>query len=278
MPTITAAIGIHTMIDDFLLNGLLAGIGIAVIGGPLGCFVVWRRMAYFGDSLAHSSLLGVALGFLLGIDLTLGIALTCILFAIGIVFLQEQNKLASDTLLGILSHTALSLGLVVIALLQTVRVDLLAYLFGDVLAIGGSDLIVVYSGGAVVLVALLWVWKDMIALTLHEELARAEGVPVFRIRLIFTLLLAITIAIGMKIIGILLITSLLIIPAAAARRFARTPEQMAVIAALIGVLSVLTGLFGSVQFDTPSGPSVVVAAFGFFLLSLIWRPGLGRAG
>ncbi|HAA92822.1 MAG TPA: zinc ABC transporter permease subunit ZnuB [Rhodospirillaceae bacterium] len=257
--------------DSFILNGLLAGIGVAIVGGPLGCFVVWRRLAYFGDSLAHSALFGIALGFLLGIDLTLGIALTCVVFAVAIVFLQEQNKLASDTLLGILSHTALSLGLVVIAFLQTVQIDLLAYLFGDVLAVRDNDLILIYGGAILVLTTLLWIWRSLIALTMHEELARAEGVPVFRVRLIFTLLLAVTIAIGMKIIGILLITSLLIIPAAAARRFARTPEQMAVIASIIGALSVLTGLLGSVQFDTPSGPSVVVAAFCFFLLSTISR-------
>jgi zinc transport system permease protein len=232
-----------TMIDPFILYGLLGGIGIAIVGGPLGCFVVWRRMAYFGDSLAHSALLGVALGFLLGINLSLGIALTCVGFAVAIVFLQEQTNLASGTLLGILSHTALSAGLVVLAFLQTLRVDLMSYLFGDILAVTQTDLIFIYSGAALVLVALVWIWRPLLALTLHEELARAEGVPVFRIRLVFTLLLALVIAIGigMKIIGILLITSLLIIPAAAARRFSRTPEAMAIIASVIGVLSVLSG-------------------------------------
>jgi zinc transport system permease protein len=263
--------GTIPMIDSFILFGLLGGIGIAIVGGPLGCFVVWRRMAYFGDSLAHSALLGVALGFLLGINLSLGIALTCIGFAIVIVFLQEQKKLASDTLLGILSHTALSAGLVVLAFLQSLRVDLMSYLIGDILAVTQTDLIFIYAGAAVVFAGLLWIWRPLLALTLHEELARAEGVPVFRIRLIFTLLLALVIAIGMKIIGILLITSLLIIPAAAARRFSRTPEAMAVIASVIGALSVLVGLLGSIQFDTPSGPSVVVAAFVAFLLSLCFQ-------
>ena len=260
---------VSSMIDSFILYGLLGGIGIAIVGGPLGCFVVWRRMAYFGDSLAHSALLGVALGFLLGINLSLGITLICVGFAVTIVFLQEQKKLASDTLLGIVSHAALSAGLVVLAFLETLRVDLMSYLFGDILAVTPTDLVFIYTGAAVVLIALLWIWRPLLALTLHEELARAEGVPVFRIRLIFTLLLALVIAIGMKIIGVLLITSLLIIPAAAARRFSRTPESMAVTASLIGGLSVFIGLLGSIQFDTPSGPSVVVAAFLFFLISLI---------
>ena len=257
------------MIDSFILYGFLGGIGIAIVGGPLGCFVVWRRMAYFGDSLAHSALLGVALGFILGINLSIGITLICVAFAVTIVFLQEQKKLASDTLLGIISHTALSAGLVVLAFLETLRVDLMAYLFGDILAITQIDLIFIYTGAAFVLIALLWIWRPLLALTLHEELAHAEGVPVFRIRLVFTLLLALVIAIGMKIIGILLITSLLIIPAAAARRFSRTPESMAATASLIGCLSVFLGLLGSIQFDTPSGPSVVVATFVFFLISFI---------
>ncbi|MBE90652.1 MAG: hypothetical protein CMM76_14570 [Rhodospirillaceae bacterium] len=255
--------------DSFILYGLLGGIGMAIVGGPLGCFVVWRRMAYFGDTLAHSALLGVALGFLLGVNLSIGITLICIALAVTIVFLQEQKKLASDTLLGIISHTALSAGLVVLAFLETLRVDLMAYLFGDILAITQIDLIFIYIGAASVLIALMFIWRPLLALTLHEELARAEGAPVFRIRLVFTLLLAIVIAIGMKIIGILLITSLLIIPAAAARRFSRTPEFMAATASLIGCLSVLLGLLGSIQFDTPSGPSVVVAAFVFFLISFI---------
>lgn len=261
------------MIDEFLLNGLLAGLGIALISGPLGCFVVWRQMAYFGDSLAHSAFLGIGLGFLLGINLTLGNVLTCILFALFIVVLQERTNqnLKSDTLLGILSHAALSLGLVVIALLQNVKIDLLAYLFGDVLAVNELDLITVCAGIIIVLGALIINWRYLIACTLHEELARAEGAPVTRTRVIFTLLLAVTIAIGMKIIGILLITSLLIIPAATASRFARTPEQMAVIAAIIGSLGVIVGLFGSLPLDTPSGPTIVVAVFCMFLLSQIWQ-------
>jgi zinc transport system permease protein len=256
------------MIDDFILYGLLGGIGVALVGGPLGCFVVWRRMAYFGDSLAHSALLGVALGFLLGINLSLGIVLACVTFAFAIVLLQEQKKLASDTLLGILSHTALSLGLVALAFMESLRVDLFSYLFGDILAVSSDDLILIYIGTTLVLLVLMWIWRPLIALTLHEELARAEGVPVFRIRMIFTLLLALAIAIGMKIIGMLLITSLLIIPAAAARRFTRSPETMAATASLIGCLSVITGILASIQFDTPSGPSIVVAAFVFFLISL----------
>jgi zinc transport system permease protein len=256
------------ILDSFLVYALLGGIGLAVVAGPLGCFVVWRRMAYFGDSLAHSALLGVALGFLLSIDLTFGIAGTCIVFALAIVGLQEQRRIATDTLLGILSHTALSVGLVALSLMGSMRVDLLGYLFGDILAVTPQDLVTIYIGGALALVVLAAVWRDLLAATVHEELARAEGVAVLRARLVFTLLLAVVVAISMKVMGILLITSMLIIPAAAARRFARTPEGMAVLASTVGILAVALGLSASLRWDTPSGPSVVVAAFSLFLLSL----------
>ncbi len=262
-------------IDNFLVLALLGGIGVAVVAGPLGCFVVWRRMAYFGDSLAHSALLGVTLGFVLSVNLTLGIAITCIGFAIIIVALQEQRRIATDTLLGILSHTALSCGLVVLSLMDHVRVDLLGYLFGDILAITPGDIAIIYSGGAAVLLVLAGIWRPLLALTVHEELARAEGVPALRTRLIFTLLLAMVIALSMKIIGILLITSLLIIPAATARRFARSPESMALLSSGFGALAVTGGLLISLQWDTPSGPSVVVAAFALFLATLVFG---GRRG
>jgi zinc transport system permease protein len=263
------------MIDDFLWRALLGGVGVALVAGPLGSFVVWRRMAYFGDSLAHSALLGIALGFLLGIDLQLGVIATCVALALVLVTLQQQKRLATDTLLGILSHSALSLGLVAVSFMETVRIDLMGYLFGDILAVGRWDLAWIYGGGAAALAVLAAIWRPLLAMTVHEELARAEGVPVTAVRLVFMLAIAVVIAIAMKIIGILLITSLLIIPAATARRFARTPEQMAVLASVAGCLAVAGGLAASLRFDTPSGPSVVVAAAALFLLSLaaaaLWR-------
>ncbi|HEV7370657.1 metal ABC transporter permease [Arenibaculum sp.] len=253
------------LLDDFLLRALLGGVGVAMAVGPLGCFVVWRRMAYFGDTLAHSALLGVALGFLLAIDLTVGIVATCVALAVVIVLMQEQRRWSTDTLLGLLSHSALAIGLVIISVMDGVRIDLMGYLFGDILAVGRADLAWIWSGGVVVLAGLAAVWRPLLALTVHDELARAEGIPSLAVRLTFTLLLAVVIAIAMKIVGILLITSLLIIPAAAARRFATTPEGMAVAASIIGSLAVAAGLWGSLNFDTPSGPSVVVAALLIFV-------------
>ena len=260
------------ILDDFFWRSLLAGAGVALVAGPLGCFVVWRRMAYFGDTMAHSSLLGIALGFLLGIDLMLGVFAVALVVALLLFAFQRQRQLASDAVLGTLSHASLSLGILVISLMTWVRVDLMSYLFGDILAVDVKDLLWIYGGGGVALGVLLWIWRPLLAVTVDEALAQAEGIPTLRLQLVFMLLIAGLIALAMKIVGILLITSLLIIPATAARRYSRTPEQMAMGAALVGVASVGLGLTTSLHFDTPSGPSIVVAAVLFFLCSVVPLP------
>ena len=257
------------MLDNFLLRALLGGLGVALIAGPFGSFVVWRRLAYFGDTLAHSALLGVAFGFLLEINLTLGILIICQILALLLFVSQRQRLLAGDTLLGILSHGALALGLVVLAFMQDVRVDLVAYLFGDILAIGPTDLGWIFGGGGLALVGLILLWRPLLAITIHEDLARVEGVPVDRINWAFLALIALTVAVMMKVVGLLLVTALLIIPAATARRFAGSPETMALSASLIGCLAVSGGLYGSFRWDTPAGPSIVVAACLIFLFSLL---------
>ena len=254
--------------EDFLVRAFLAGLGVVLLAGPLGCFIVWRRMAYFGDSLAHNALLGVALGLLLGIDLSLGVIAGSAMLAAFLLAMQQQKQIASDTLLGLMAHSGLALGLVVLSFFETLRVDLLSYLFGDILAVSTTELIWVYVSAFVGLIVLIAIWRPLLAVTVHEDLARAEGVAVWPTRLAFVLLIAIVISISMKIVGLLLITAMLIIPAATARRFAETPEQMAVMAVVAGALAVFCGLAGSVVWDTPSGPSVVVAAFLGFLVSL----------
>ena len=261
------------LLDDFLVRALLAGVGVALVAGPLGCFVVWRRMAYFGDTMAHAALLGVTLGLALAVPFHIGVLAVTIAIAGALVLLERLRTIPSDTLLGILSHASLSVGLVAVGFMSWLRVDLMAYLFGDVLAVSRTDLAVVYGGGALVLGVLAFVWRDLLAATVDADVARAEGVRVERARLLFMLMMAAVIALAMKIVGVLLITSLLIIPAATARRFARTPEAMAVGAAIVGVLAVAGGLAGSVVGDTPSGPSIVVAALVLFLASLVPLPG-----
>lgn len=255
---------------DFLLNALLAGLALALVAGPLGSFVVWRRMAYFGDTLSHAALLGVALGLMLEVNLAFAVTTVCVLLAALLVTLQQRQPLASDTLLGILAHSTLSLGLVSLSFMNDVRIDLMGYLFGDLLAVSPTDLAWIIGGSVLVLGALASLWRPLLAITVHEELARVEGLPVAAIRLALMLLIAIVIAVAMKIVGVLLITSLLIIPAAAAQRHARTPEQMAAGASLLGVVAVCLGLTLSWFQDTPAGPSIVVSAAGLFLLSFAW--------
>jgi len=260
--------------DDFFIRALVGGVGVALVAGPLGVFVVWRRMAYFGAAMAHSALLGVALGFLLAVDLNLAVIVVCIALALLLVALQRQQALATDTLLGILAHGALAVGLIVLAFVETLRVDLMSYLFGDVLAVTSHDLAWIYGGGAVVLIALAVIWRPLLAATVHEELAEVEGVRVGAVRLAFMLLLAVVIAVGLKVVGILLVTSLLIVPAAAARWLARTPEQMALWASAIGAVAVIAGLGGSLAWDTPAGASIVVAAMALFALVTLAARGL----
>ncbi len=250
---------------EFLLFALFGGLGVAAVAGPLGAFVVWRRMAYFGDTLAHSALLGITVGFILDINLNLAVVVCCVILALMLVIMQRQRFVATDTLLGIMAHSALSLGLVAVAIME-IRVDLMAYLFGDLLAVDSTDLYWIYGGGALVLVLLKLFWQPLLAITINEELAAVEGTNVALTRLFLMLLIAVVIAIAMKIVGLLLITSLLIIPAATARRLARSPEQMALGAALVGCLSVGGGLALSWHYDTPAGPSVVVAALVLFVI------------
>jgi len=260
--------GACPMFGDFFSRALIAGVGLAAVTGPLGCFVVWRRMAYFGDTMAHSALLGVALSILLSFNMTLGVFAVAVLVAGALIVLQRQATLSTDALLGILSHSTLAVGLVLVGFLTSVRIDLMGFLFGDILAVSVEDIVLIYGGGAAILV-LLWLnWRPLLAATVSPELAEAEGLRPEASRLVLMVLMASVIAIAMKLVGVLLITSLLIIPAATARRLSATPEQMALVSAVLGAIAVVGGLFGSKNWDTASGPSIVVMALMLFLVSL----------
>lgn len=264
----TTIMDITIMGDSLILSAIAAGIGIALVAGPLGCFIVWRRMAYFGDTLSHAGLMGVALGIVLGVDPTVGIIVTGVVIGLLLLGLQQQRRIATDTLLGILSHAALSVGLIVVSFMDKVRFDLMGYLFGDLLAVTATDLAWIYGGGALGLVVLALIWRPLIALTVHRDMAVVEGIGTPPVSPAFMILTALTVAIAMKIVGILLVTAMLIIPAAAARRFAQSPEGMAGMAALLGGIAVVGGIAASFTWDTPSGPSIVAAATVLFAVSL----------
>ena len=244
---------------ELLLPSLLAGLSLTCLTGPLGTFVVWRRMSYFGDTLSHAALLGVAFGFLLNINLFYAIILVTLILAIGLLWLESQKQLPVDTLLGILAHSALSLGLVVISLMNNIRIDLMGYLFGDLLSITMFDVYQIVICVVTIGLLLIWRWNHFLFITVSEELAFSHGINVPITKFILTILLALTIGIAMKFVGALIITALLIIPAATAKYYAKNPESMAIIAILIGMISIIGGILFSLFYDTPTGPSVVLS-------------------
>ena len=259
-----------TMLDDFLVRAGLAAVGLSLATGPLGSFVVWRRMAYFGDATAHAAILGVALALATDLPIGLGTLVVALAMAVTVASLAARGW-AMDTTLGVLAHSALAFGLVAISFFPAVRTDLSAYLFGDILAVSRTDLALIWGGALAVLALLAWRWQALLTATVNEDLAHAAGIRPDRERLVLVLALALVVAVALKVVGALLIAAMLIIPSAAARSFARTPEAMALIAIGIGAASGLGGLGLSIWQDTPTGPSIVVAAALLFLLATLRR-------
>ena len=264
------------MCDDFFTRAVVGGVGLALFAGPLGCFIVWRRLAYFGDTLAHSALLGVAMALLLDMNITLTVFIISVVVSMLLMLLQRKSVLTSDALLGLLAHGTLAIGLVFLAFMTWVRVDLMGFLFGDILAITVEDIAVIWFSGITVVILLSVIWKSLLASTVSYEIAVAEGLKPDLANFVFMVLMAGIIAISMKIVGVLLITALLIIPAATSRKFSGSPEIMAVIASILGAASVWLGLEGSLEWDTPAGPSIVVTALTFFVISFFPIPKLKR--
>jgi zinc transport system permease protein len=254
--------------EPFFQRAILAGLGIALVAGPIGCFIVWRRMAYFGETLSHAGLLGVGFGLLFNINITLGAVTSAVMLALILIALKRQRQIAVDTLLGILSHTALALGLITVGLITGAVSGHLDILFGDVLTVSRTDVVTIWIGATVVLVILIYLWRDLIAISVHEDLARAEGVNVPWVELVFMLTMAAMTAFAMKIIGLLLITALTVIPAAAARRVSNSPEKMAIWSSLFAGVAVVAGLTMSALWGTIAGPSIVLSASLIFVLTL----------
>ena len=256
------------MFDDFFIRALVAGIGVAIVTGPLGCFVVWRRLSYFGDTLAHSALLGVTIAYSFQFNIAFSVFLISSLIALILIKLQKRTNLPGDALLGLLAHSSLAVGLVVIGFLTFIRFDIMGLLFGDILAVNNTDLLIIWLGGGLILLVLKIIWKPLFASTVNYELAEAEGLNPDRAKAVFTILMAALIAISIKMVGLLLITGMLIIPAAMARNVSDSPFKMVLFSIIGGLLSVLIGLFSSLEFNTPSGPSIIAAALFLFILSL----------
>ena len=257
------------MFDDFFIRALVAGVGIAIVVGPLGCFVIWRRLSYFGDTLSHSALLGVTLAYSFSLNISLSVFIISAVVALLLINLQKRTKLAGDSLLGLLAHSTLAIGLVLIGFLSYIRFDLMGLLFGDILAVTIEDIALVWVGGSVILGILYFIWKSLFSATVNYDLSAAEGMKPEVSNFIFTLLLAGVIALSIKMIGALLITGLLLIPAATARNISNSPNQMVFLATLVGVISVIAGLFTSLELNTSSGPTIIVVALILFIISLV---------
>lgn len=257
------------MFLDFITRAIIAGMGIALVAGPLGSIIVWRRMANFGDTLAHSTLLGLCLAILFNIQIYIGLISICIIVAGLLALFSKQKRLANDTILSILAYGTLAIGLILATVIKGVRVDLLGYLYGDILAANTNDLIWIYCVDVIALLILISIWRPVLSIIVHEDLAKAEGVPVSLVQWTVILLMAIVFAVAMKLVGILLITALLIIPASAGRQFAKSPEQMAVLGSLIGIISVYSGVQASRFWDWPTGPAIVVVATLIFAVSVM---------
>jgi len=257
------------MFDDFFIRALIAGVGIAIVVGPLGCFVIWRRLSYFGDTLSHSALLGVTLAYSFSLNISLSVFIISAVVALLLINLQKRTKLAGDSLLGLLAHSTLAIGLVLIGFLSYIRFDLMGLLFGDILAVTIEDIALVWVGGFVILGILYFIWKSLFSATVNYDLSAAEGMKPEVSNFIFTLLLAGVIALSIKMIGALLITGLLLIPAATARNISNSPNQMVFLATLVGIISVIAGLFTSLELNTSSGPTIIVVALILFIISLV---------
>ena len=256
------------MLDDFFIRALLAGIGVAIVTGPLGCFVIWRRLSYFGDTLSHSALLGVTMAYSFDLNIAFSVFIISSVLALILIQLQKKTNLPGDALLGLLAHSSLVVGFVVIGFLTFIRFDIMGLLFGDILAVTTNDILTIWIGGALILIILKLIWKPLFASTVNYELAQAEGLNPDRAKAIFTILMAGIIAISIKMVGLLLITGMLIIPAAMARNISDSPTKMVLFSIIGGLLSVIIGLFSSLEFNTSSGPSIIAAALFLFILSL----------
>lgn len=257
-------------LDGFLLRAAAAGVGVALIAGPLGCFVIWRRMVYFSDATAHASILGVALALAHDISIVAGVLAVALAAALAVWRLDADGR-GADALLGVIAHSTLAVGLVAVSMMPGVRIDLSSHLFGDILAVDIADLAAIWGGAASVAALLAWRWSRLLTATRGPDIASASGIDPRREQPVLVVALAVVVAVAIKVVGALLIGALLLVPAAA-RRLTATPEAMAAAAAGIGATSAIGGICASWTLDSPTGPSIVCVAAAIYVATLAIRP------
>lgn len=255
--------------DLFIIKAFIGGLGISILTSIVGCFVLWKKMAYLGDSLSHSVLLGITLSVIFNIDILLGSFIFAIIFAF--ILFSFMDKFDISTILGIIAHSGIAVSVLILSFIKNIRVDLMGYLFGDILTITRTEIYLIFSLIILVSIWLSFNWKKFILTAISNDLAKSEGINTRLLDLQMILLMSLIIVASVKIVGVLLVTAMLLIPAACARNFANTPVQMIFIAIIFGSIFVCLGLFSSLKADTPSGPAIIVIGLLSFLISFIFK-------
>jgi zinc transport system permease protein len=252
---------------DFIWLALAGALLITLMSAPVGAFMLWRRMAFVGDALAHTTLLGLGIGLWLQIPIQLSLLLVSVIVAVSITRIHQRNNLSTDTFIAIAAHSSLALGMLVVTLLPEARIDLMGYLFGDLLNLTMQDIWGLLIASLLTLSILYRYWQGLILTCLNAELARLAGHDTQKLNLILALLIALIIALSTKLVGALLITALLITPAAIARRWSQTPIGMIQGAIVISWLAIAIGISLSWHFDLPVSPAIVAVLFAGFIAS-----------
>jgi zinc transport system permease protein len=255
-------------LDDFLLRAVLAGLIMVVIAAPMGCLMVWQRLAFLSDTLGHAAVLGVGLGLMLQLEPIFGVLAVALVIVFSLSRVSSFNSALSETTLAIISHTGLAGGIILVGLLPGPAVNLEAILFGDLLATTSADLLNLLLTTVLLLVLLLRHWRAFVAVSVSREIAQAEGIEVRRIQFLMYIMIALLVAVMMKVMGVLLIAAMLVIPTTSARLFSRSPEQMVYISGLYGLFALGGGITSSFHFDWQTGPAIVVSATVLLLLTL----------
>ncbi|KDB19613.1 metal ABC transporter permease [Wolbachia endosymbiont of Glossina morsitans morsitans] len=261
--------------QDFFINSLVAVVVISLVTGALGSFMIWQRLSYLGDSLSHSSLLGVALALIFEISPSLSIMLIAITFAI-LLSLNFNRLYSADTILNIVTNVVLSSSLILMSFLPSGNNSIISSLFGDILTLDQSDIVLIFLTSAVVTLILIFRWRYWLMISINQDLAVVEKINVNFVRLEFLITLAIFIAIAAKLIGILLVAAFLLIPAASARLISKTPMEMIIVATVFSVISGISGLMLSASFDLLTGPAIILVAAVYLIIAYFIRLVLSR--
>jgi zinc transport system permease protein len=264
-------------IESFMLRALLAALFLAPLCALLGVFVTARKMAFFSDTIAHAALMGVAIGLWLGmVEPTIPMVLFSLMVAMGMIWLKQNTDLLSDTIMALLLSGSVAAGLIIFNLQNATPGIIHSFLFGDILAVSNFDVWLAGCLWLVVGAGVFWKLSALTLLTAQEEVAHVCGVRVKALNYVFVVVLTLAVATSIRLLGIILVTSLLVIPAATARNLSCNLRQHILLSVLVGLIGGLGGIALSYRYDVASGPTIVLTCIAMFVVSLLvrqWRPG-----